>query len=381
MAIENRRHDRFPVEMRVKARLPEGDVEAYTSTVSRGGFGLRLGSSVEIGQAISFIVYLPTNRALLGRGVCRNVVGSAVGFEAEFDANNRPHWDAFIDQEESTGSLWRMIGRYTSGGSEDGSARDLVIEGESATELGGVAPVEGGGPLKLRFHTVGENGEAYRVAFEKHSSIAAIDSDLVGKYPGFKELAERAVGRMLERPVIIRQGTHAAPQEVRVVELTRGGYGFLQGGEGRPVALVSLGLGETILIEVNGEPVFPHFEEFDLERIACDTFRQDSTAPMFGPAPSPALAADAAPPPTEGQEAIRLAQDRATQVETRRYGEREIDLYPQVWAKAKDKNGNEVMGPSMRDGDRLLLLVLVGSGAPRVLRITESTPCSLMQRR
>lgn len=379
MTVENRRYERFPVEMRVKARLPTGDIEAYTSTVSSGGFGLRLEPPPELEQRISFIVYLPTNRALLGRGTCRNIAGGVCGFEVEFDEQNRPHWDSFISQEESTGSLWRMIGRYTSGDGGHGSARELVYEDDSAASLGVAAPVESDGPLKLRFHTVGENGEAYRVCFEKHPHSAADQCDLAS-LPGFKELAGRAITRVLDQPVIVRQGTHAAPQKIRVVELTRGGYAYVQGGtDGRSVGLVSLGLGETILIEVNGQSVFPHFEHFDLERVACDTFRQDSTAPMFGPSPSPQSDDDDGA--TEGRAAIQAAQARATQVERRHYGDREIELFPQVWVRAKDKDDAEVMGPSMRDGDRVLLLALVGPGAPRVVRVSENTPCSLMQAR
>ncbi len=367
MAPEQRRHQRHPVQMRVKMRLPGGDVDALTQQVAHEGFSLRLPEPLPVGTVCSFIVHLPDGTAHVGKAECRNVsAGALCGFSLSFEDDSRRHWQAFIAQEEHTGSLWRMIGRYTA---PSGTARGFVLDEIPNTNTGA-----------MTFHTVGENGEAYRILFERGESDLGPDADLMA-VPGFQNLAERAVHRVLREPVTIKLVDDAPAQSVRVVELNRGGYAYVETG-GQTATLVSLGVGEVMLIDCSDMEVFPSFTDEELERIACDTFRRDLPEPMFGRPEkiSPAPVLFDAPPDVTGLDAVRRAQDGAAHVETRLYGERKIDLFPQVWARAVD-DGHALMGPVMRDGDRALLLVLVGPKAPRVLRLSADSEVALLGRR
>jgi hypothetical protein len=294
-----------------------------------------------------------------------------------FTGDSQAYWDNFVDEEESTGSLWRMIGR---------NARDP----DDALSIRGTREREGGDDL--RFHTVGENGEAYRVAFEKQPSDAGEDSDLSTSLPGFREQARRLVHRVLREPMTLRLVDDSGLIRVRIAELVRGGYAYVQGDSETPTGLVSLGIGELVLVQRNGKPVYPYFSDDDLERIACDTFRRDLPRPVFGqrtghtPAlgvarPAPVTLPPAAAMPTrfkEGLDAIRFAQAAADDVQVRRYGDREVFFHPSVWARVDEGNG-ELMGPTLHDGVRVCVLGLVGPGAPRVVRLDEKSRVSLLK--
>ena len=77
-------------------------------------------------------------------------------------------------------------------------------------------------------------------------------------------------------------------------------------------------------------------------------------------------------------DALRVAQGATAQVERRTYGDRTIELFPQVWARSRQADGFDVMGPTLRDGQRCLMLVLVGAGAPRILRLDDGSDVKLM---
>lgn len=401
---ELRKHPRYPAELRVRLRLPSGDVDTFTAMVAIKGFSARLPHAVERGTEASFLVHLPDGTTVLGDAVARTSMQDGMtGFEITLDPDGLENWAGFIDEEGSTGSLWRMIGRYTAGRGADASARAVTTTQPVATiPVATMQSVSLAGPdstspstgdeedtkrVVLRFHTVGENGEAYRLAFKSRPSTVGIDCDLVRTIDGFAKLAEKAVSRVLDEPVILRMSENAMPLEVRVAELARGGYAYVQGDESVPAGLVSLVVGELILVEIDGQSVFPRFSEGELEQIACDTFPSDLTRPLFPPSTTQSESGRALPEPVQfespapvtGVSAIRRAQDTAGRRERRVYGTRAIDLFPAVWGRAT-KDGAECMGPTMRDGDRVLLLVLVGPGAPRVLKLDDQSVVSVLGR-
>ena len=136
----------------------------------------------------------------------------------------------------------------------------------------------------MRFHTVGENGVAYLIAFDKHPSDAPEQSDLWQSLPGFREPASKLVRRVLREDVTLRFDEAGKLATARVVELHQNGWAYVQVDPDHalaPVGLVALGVGELLLVERNGATVFPHFSAGELEQIACDTFRHDLQRPMF----------------------------------------------------------------------------------------------------
>jgi len=407
-----RRDPRQPVQLPLRLITPSGEVAGFTEGVSRGGFSLQLSQTMAVGQQVQFRLYLPNNTEVRGTAVCRNLrPGGITGFALSIDANSTQLWNDFVDQEEATGNLWRMLNRYIEAG-EDESAdlRSVTARGRvgSLLQAGGVSfggwlPGAAAQQLvSLRLHTVGENGEAYRIIFEKHPSDAPADSDLRHKMPGFREMAERAVRRVLRENVLIRLNDRAPVVPVRIAELNRGTFGYVQRSDpaGGECGLVSLGLGELLLIEIDGRAIYPHFSVDDLERIACDNVRLDLDRPMFRsvaastihpeletrPPADPQFEEVATQPeatmqvvPTEGVAAIRFAQARADQVQTRTYGERAIRLFPEIWARTRDREGNEVMGPTMEDGPRVCVLALVGPNTPRVVKLDEDSKVELLK--
>jgi hypothetical protein len=292
-------------------------------------------------------------------------------------------WDNFVDEEESTGPLWRMIGRIADAPDDALAPRGITV---TSKDTGGAQ----------RFHTAGENGLAWRMAFHKQPSDHAEESDLCVRLPGFREPGRRLVRRVLREDVTLRLDAELPPFRARIVELNRGGYAYVQT---EPVGIVSLGVGELFLVERDGASEFPHFTPLELEQIACDTFRNDLTRPMFSarttpkappPVPLPPLSTTSTEPVLppkppvdttrfrEGYDAVRFAQTVADVVQTRRYGDRDIFFHPSVWAKVTNDEG-ELMGPTMQDEGRVCVLALVGPGAPRVVRLTPQSKVSLLK--
>ncbi len=423
-----RQHPRFRLALQVVVDLPSGEVKTSTVGVSRTGLSLRLSPQPAIDEALRVSIALPDGRVVVGRGRSRaHMPGALVGLSLELDGKNQVLWDSFVDEEESTGSLWRMIGRIANAPDDAYAPRGIVASDRGA---------------KLRFHTVGENGLAYRVAFSKHPSDPGDESDLCVRLPGFREPARRLVRRVLREDMLFRmdESADAVVVKARSVELNRGGWAWVQADEGRPVGLVALGVGELLQVERDGQTVFPHFTELELEQIACDTFRHDLARPAFSratvpapgplgpvppaagppkpvppaagplgpvppaagplgpvpPAPGPvgpvpvslpplasAPVAPAKPVDTkrfrEGYDAVRFAQAAAAEVQVRKYGDRDIFFHPSVWAKVKDDDGTELMGPTLQDGGRLCVLALVGPGTPRVIKLHEGSTVSLLK--
>ena len=406
-----RRDPRQPIQLPLRLITPSGEVAAYTEGISRNGFSVKLSQPLPIGHQVQFRIYLPSGTEVRGTAVCRNLrPGGVSGFALGIEDTGLRMWNEFVDQEEATGNLWRMLNRYIEAGTEESADLRSVMAKERVGTLvqaggvsfGGWLPGAGAQQLvSLRLHTVGENGEAYRVIFDKHPSDPPAASDLCHKVPGFLEMAERSVQRVLRENVLIRLNERTPVQPVRIAELIRGTFAYLQrDGDGGGCGLVSLGLGELILIEIDGQPIFPHFTTEDLERIACDSVRLDLERPMFRSVavstihpemesraePTPDFEDVATEPevnrqtiPEEGVAAVRFAQARADQVQTRTYGERAIKLFPEIWARARDRAGNEVMGPTMEDGPRVCVLALVGPNTPRVVKLDDDSQVTLLK--
>jgi hypothetical protein len=380
---ESRQHPRFRVALRVHFALATGTVSTNTTGVSRMGMSVRLSPQPALEEEVAVTIELPSGTSIDGRARCKShMPGALCGMSLSFGGSAQAYWDSFVDEEESTGSLWRMIGRIAQN-PDDAMAPRGVHERDGTEEL--------------RFHTAGENGEAYRVAFEKCTSDVGVDCDLASTLPGFKEQARRLVNRVLREPMTLRLDEAHGGKLVmaRIAELQRGGYAYVQGDAETPTGLVALCVGELILVARNGKTVFPHFTDDELERVACDTFRRDLGRPVFAHTPPrgiprPAIPAPIALPPVqrdkkvvpakfrEGLDAVRFAQAAADDVQVRRYGDRDVFFHPSVWARVKVE-GSELMGPTLHDGVRVCVLALVGPGAPRVVRLDEQSAVSLLK--
>ncbi len=372
MSGENlRQFPRFRLALPVRIDLPSGAVTTSTVGVSRGGLSLRLAPHPDIDDDVAITIWLPNGRQVQGRGRCRSHMPAApwapalVGMSLELDPTNRGLWEALVDEEESTGSLWRMIGRIANAPDDALAPRGVIEEHPLGSS---------------RFHTVGENGLAYRLAFAKHDSDVADDSDLCLLLPGFREPARRLVQRVLRQDMSFRlDESGAVVVRARVVELKRGGWAYVQGDERMPVGLVSLGVGELLLVEEAGVSVFPHFTAVELEQIACDSFRHDLTRPAFARATTTTTTTTDPKRFQQGYDAVRFAQAAATDAQVRRYGDRDIFFHPSVWAKVVDDDGGELMGPTLQDGGKICVLALVGRSTPRVVPLHQSSEVSLLK--
>jgi len=379
-----RQHPRFRLSLPVVVDLPSGEVRVQTVGISRTGISLRLSPVPALDESIALNIELPDGTVVAGRARCKtHMPGCLCGMTLEFGGESQARWDSFIDEEESTGPLWRMIGRIADAPDDALAPRGVTVTSSAAD-----------GGASLRFHTAGENGLAWRLAFHKHPADPAEESDLCVSLPGFREPGRRLVRRVLREDVTLRLDASMPPFRTRIVELNRGGYAYVQSD---PVGLVSLGVGELLLVARNGASEFPHFNELELEQIACDTFRNDLTRPLFSvtkpdtrvppPVPLPPIMASSTTAPStsgplsrfrEGYDAVRFAQAASPESQRRRYGDRDIFFHPTVWAKV-EVDDDELMGPTMQDGEHVCVLALVGPGAPRVVRLTSSSKVSLLK--
>jgi hypothetical protein len=403
------------VALAVTLHTTAGRQQTRTIGVSQSGLSLLLDPAPAVGSVHALQILLPDGSILIARGTCRSHRPQhIVGFSLEFEGDDRSHWERFVEEEETSGSMWRMIGRIAAAPDDAFAARGVVETHAAAS---------------LRFHTVGENGLAYRLAFHKHPSDPPEESDLCIAVPGFREPARRLVRRVLRDDLTLRfDGLDGSGEVIttRVVELVRGGYAWVSQDSAGGVAFIALAGGELLLVEKDGATVFPHLSDGELEQVACDTFRHDLSRPLFAnkpkkaprpvelpplpppgtaaaaavaspPAPAPARAASASAAPampaapvpstpptrrfTEGYDAVRFAQAAADDVQVRRYGERDIYFHPSVWAKVRVEDGSEFMGPTMQDAGRVCVLGLVGPGAPRVVRLHDASVVALLKRR
>ena len=400
---DHRQHPRFRLPLRVTINLPSEEVVAQTVGISRTGLSVRLSPPPALEESLGISIELPNGSAVLGRVRCRaHMPGCLCGMSLELEGAAQAMWDSFLDEEESTGALWRMIGRIAESPDDALAPRGVTVRDTGVAQ---------------RFHTTGENALAWRVAFARLPTDPADESDLCVRMPGFREPARRLVRRVLREDVTIKLDAKSQPVRARVVELNRGGYAWVQGDDRTPVGLMSLGIGELVLVAIDGKSTYPHFSDLELEQIACDTFRHELSRPMFSrdqrnekappPVPLPPLL-PSTPVSTSttsasgahgagngtnasssgllnpdkfrvGLDAVLFAQTATDEVQTRRYGERDLHFHPSVWAKVV-VDGDELMGPTLQDKGRVCVLALVGPGAPRVVKLDRDSEVTLLKR-
>lgn len=370
--LGKRRYPRYPVSLRLRLQLPTGELETSTEEISFAGFSAKCASLPEPGTTFTFVVHLPDGNLVSGSAAAVRITADGLaGFSCEFSPEQQSVWTGFIGQESAQGGVWRMISRWVSSPGETEAARTVREKG-----VGGV----------LRLHMVGENGEAYRIAFENHPSEAPEESPFAQASPRILEFAKRTISRILVRDVLLKLKPQATIEPVRLVEMKNGGYGYLVEHTGGKPGLMGLHGSELIVIETDGKPVFPGFTAEDLERISADTFRRE-TEPLRPPAASPPAApvlreerfadayahqhVDTQKPVGVSPDDLRAMMQASQRVQKRTYGAREMKLFPDVWLEVQrpSEGGQPMRGFAMEDGVALCVFVLVGKGAPRVVKL------------
>lgn len=378
--LGSRRFPRLPINLRLRLQFPTGELETTTDEISLAGFSAPCPDLPEVGTSIGFVVHLPDGSLVTGTA-CAMRLGAAgsAGFSCEFTPAQQPKWEAFVQQEQGSGGLWRMLGRYASGG---GQERSVLEKGPLGVLFRSEAP-QGSGVVRL--HMVGENGEAYRIAFEKHQSEKPEVSAFANADPKVQEFAKRAVTRVLTHEVFLKRAPHAALESLRLVEMAKGGYGYLMTQPGGKLGLMGLHGSELIAIEVDGKSVFPFFDQGELDRIASDTFRVSS--PSQTPTASPAVpvlkeerfSEKYVHKKVDSQERVGCtpkqlseAMDASQRVQTRTYGTRTLKLYPDLWLEVQRAAWpSAARGFAVEDGKALCVFVLVGPDAPKVVRLEQ----------
>jgi hypothetical protein len=370
--IGNRRYPRYPVSLRLRLQLGTGELETTTEEVSLAGMSAKCTALPETGTTFPFTVYLPDGKSVTGTAAAVRITPEGLaGFSLELPEAQHSVWSAFIAQEHGQGGVWRMLSRWASGGSDDGEVRSV-----RENNRGGV----------MRLHMVGENGEAYRIAFERHWATPPDDSPFAQASERIRDFARRTVRRVLDEEVQLKRASHVDIERVRLVEMLNGGYGYLVANPGGKPALMGLHGSELIVVEVDGKTVFPHFTAEDLERIAADNFRREATAePKVAPAApvQPAVreerfSDDYAHQHVDTQNLVRITHTELREAmaasqrrQERTYGPRTLKLFPDVWIEATRPGAwqTPVRGFAMEDGAALCIFVLVGEGAPRVVKL------------
>jgi hypothetical protein len=380
-----RRHARYPISLRLRLQLPSGELETTTEDVSLAGFSARCPQLPEEGTSFGFAVHLPDGATVQGTASAMRVAADGLsGFSCEFASEHLAAWEAFVKQEQASGGLWRMLSRYVASGSDDTRSVEEKGRFEALFKREQASAV--------RLHMVGENGEAYRVAFEKHPSESPEASAFANASPTVLELVRRAASRLLSQDVFLRRAPSAPIQPVRIVELKRGGYAYVvQHANGKP-SLMGLQGSELIVVDVDGEAIYPFFTEDELERIAADTFRREPEPAAPG---APSAGADIQEgfskkyqhtvvdhrPAAATFEDLRAAMIASQRVQSRTYGARTLRLFPDVWVYAEQVSApaTPLRGFMVEDGDALCVFVLSGVNAPRVTRLEPADFVSIIR--
>ncbi len=401
--IGNRRHARYPVNLRLRLKFATGELETVTDEISLAGFSAHCANLPEVGVKFGFVVHLPDESMVAGTACAMRITDEGLaGFSAEFEPEQLNRWNEFITQEAGSGGVWRMIARYAlQGGEEKEAARSVLEKGSFGflfKKLGGKGDGPSGAPVAMRLHMVGENGEAYRVAFEKHDGDKPEDSPYAKSNPAVLDLTRRAAKRILKEDVYLKRSPSAPVAPVRIVELNRGGFGFVAAQPSGKPALMGLQGSELIVTEADGAKVFPYFDESDLERISHDNFRREpDEPPKAEPKPPPPSVREerfsqvyehkeVAPgePLAEPQKELReVLRSAGVRVQVRKYGERTVRLFPDVWVEVEREAAwaGAVRGFAMEDGLQRCVFALTGPGAPRVVRLEPSDRVTILRER
>lgn len=383
-----RRHARYPISLRLRLQLPGGELETTTEDISLAGFSARCPQLPEEGTSFGFAVYLPDGVTVLGTASAMRVSADGLsGFSCEFSKDAAPTWEAFVKQEQASGGLWRMLSRYVASGNDDTRAIEEKGRFEALFKREQASAV--------RLHMVGENGEAYRVAFEKQPSEAPEAVAFANVSPTVLELVRRAASRILSEDVYLRRTPSSPIEPVRVVELKRGGYAYVAHHPSGKPSLMGLQGSELMVVDVDGEAIYPFFTEDELERIAADTFRREET-PAGAPTSTPSggsaalqegfskkyqhTVVDSRPAPATFED-LRAAMMASQRVQTRTYGARTLRLFPDVWVYAEQVSApaTPVRGFMVEDGQALCVFVLSGVNAPRVTRLEPADFVSIIR--
>ncbi len=397
-----RLHGRYPANLRLRLQFATGELETTTDEVSLAGFSAPCADLPEVGSQFGFVVYLPDGGTVTGKACAMRLNSDGLaGFSAEFEPAQLAAWESFLTQEQANGGVWRMLSRYALYGGEQKEAARSVLEktrlGVLFKKLGETKPEEEA-PAVMRLHMVGENGEAYRIAFEKHPADPPESAPFAQKDPRLLELLARAATRVLSQDVVLKRAAGAEAAPVRLVELKRGGFGYVvQHASGKP-SLMGLQGSELIAIDVDGKSIFPFFEPAELDRIALDTFRRE-----VEDEPKPAAAAPAAGPlreerfskayehkevQTQGAQAgtqrelVDAMEAPGMRIQTRVYGDRTLKLFPDLWVEVTRPSAwpEPVSGFAMEDGVAICVFLMTGPGAPRVVRLEPTDRIAIIRK-
>ncbi|MBL8911649.1 MAG: PilZ domain-containing protein [Archangium sp.] len=381
----NRRHARYPINLRLRLQLPGGELETTTEDISLAGFSARCPQLPEEGTSFGFAVHLPDGVTVLGTASAMRVSAEGLsGFSCEFSKDAMPAWEAFVKQEQGSGGLWRMISRYVASGSDDTRAVEEKGRFEALFKREQASAV--------RLHMVGENGEAYRVAFEKQPSESP-EATFANVSPIVQELVKRAASRILSEDLFLRRTPNSPIEPVRVVELKRGGYAYVAHHPNGKPSLMGLQGSEMMVVDVDGESIYPHFTEDELERIAADSFRREME-PSSSSTSSTSVAdiqdgfskkyqhtvVDSRPAAATFED-LRAAMIASQRVQSRTYGPRTLRLFPDVWVYAEQVSApaTPIRGFMVEDGEALCVFVLSGVNAPRVSRLESADFVSIIR--
>jgi len=388
-----RRFARYAANLRLRLQFATGELETTTEEISLAGFSAPCADLPEVGTTFGFTVHLPDGTLVTGTAAAMRISPDGLaGFSCEFAPAQQALWEAFVQQEKAAGGVWRMIARYAlTGGQQHEAARSVLEKGRFGIlfkRLGEKKPDAEDPPVVMRLHMVGENGEAYRLAFEKHGGDKPEASPFVAATPHFVDLARKAIARVLGQDVFLKRSPQAEVTPVRLVELLKGGYGHVVLHPTAKPSLMGLHGSELMAVEVDGKSVFPFFTAGELELIAHDTFRLDVDAPAdSGPAQvreerAAAYAhkeVDTQAPAASTQVELLDAMAASQRAQTRTYGDRALKLFPDVWLEVRRAGAPPARGFAMEDGPALCVFVTDGPGAPRVARLEPTDVISIIR--
>jgi hypothetical protein len=391
---ETRRSPRYPANLRVQLGSENDQCETRTRMVSLSGFSVLLPDAF-VALESPVVVHLPDQNLVRGRAQRVADRGASVfGFQLDLDVENLKRWAAFIESEAQRGGLWRLLGRYAGGHAGESGELGGMSQGGTLSALltkMGLGRNDDLPETVMRLHMVGENLEAFRIAFDRFGGVVPGKSDLARTVPGFLEQAQCVVSLLLPGDVWLRLDDHSEMESLFVLEMLRGDFAYLRVEENLPVRIIGLTGAELIGVEMDGRPLFPFFTDDELWRITHDAFRRNSSSDQLpvvqGTATLYAEDSGTFTPylQAEGRQDISLDElgekvANAERVDTRFYGSNVIKLFPEVYLSVT-QDPNSYLGFAMQDGVNLCVFALQGPHTPRVVKISEMDRIELLDKR